>query len=408
MLLQTAGSGIERAVCETAGYSDAFTGSSKWNDFMTDTSWITANQKNIRYISEAYLRGKLSHAYIVEGDEDAGTLAFADYIAASLLCEQTAQLHRTGQMQQASQPEPLPRSEQIGQIMQLHRTGQMQQASQPELLPRSEQMGQIMQLHRTGLLANPEQIRGVGPGLLKPCGRCPACIRALSGNHPDIIHVTHEKDTVLAVSEIREQVVGDTAIKPYYGPYKIYIIPQAQLMNENAQNALLKTIEEPQEYVLVLLLTDNAEWFLPTIKSRCIRIRMADRSREETVRKLMDEDGTRALQIIREVSSMTAADIGKVSKELETMDRAKILQIFLFWLRDLLMFKTTGDSGRLYYQAFLNDIRYISGTVNYEAINQALEAWDILGSRLKANVKPDAAYEAFLLKVRQCYSGRIL
>ena len=90
-----------------------------------------------------------------------------------------------------------------------------------------------------------------------PCGTCRSCIQCDSGNQPDIIWVTHEKPTVISVDDIREQVNNDIIIKPYSSRYKIYIIPEAELMNPQAQNALLKTIEEPPEYAITMLLTNN-------------------------------------------------------------------------------------------------------------------------------------------------------
>ena len=63
-------------------------------------------------------------------------------------------------------------------------------------------------------------------------------------------------------------------IKPYQGPYKVYIIPQADMMTPQAQNALLKTIEEPPEYAVIMLLTENADTLLPTINSRCVMLKL--------------------------------------------------------------------------------------------------------------------------------------
>ena len=88
-----------------------------------------------------------------------------------------------------------------------------------------------------------------------PCGECHSCKQAKSGNHPDIIHVTHEKPNTISVDDIRTQVNNDIVIKPYSSPYKIYIIPEADLLSVQAQNALLKTIEEPPAYAVIFLLT---------------------------------------------------------------------------------------------------------------------------------------------------------
>ena len=90
------------------------------------------------------------------------------------------------------------------------------------------------------------------------CGVCKSCRQAQSGNHPDIRYVVREKAT-LGVKEIREQVVADVQIKPYSAKYKVYLISEAGKMTEEAQNALLKTIEEPPEYAVFLLMTEERE-----------------------------------------------------------------------------------------------------------------------------------------------------
>ena len=105
-----------------------------------------------------------------------------------------------------------------------------------------------------------------------PCMECDSCKRALSKNHPDIITITHEKPNSIGIEDIRIQLIDDVSIKPYTGPYKIYILNEAEKLTLQAQNALLKTIEEPPSYGVILLLTTNADTFLPTILSRCIRL----------------------------------------------------------------------------------------------------------------------------------------
>ena len=91
----------------------------------------------------------------------------------------------------------------------------------------------------------------------EPCQQCHSCKQALSGNQPDIIYLTHEKPGSIGVDDIRAQINGDVAIKPYSSPYKIYIISEAEKMTVQAQNALLKTVEEPPAYAVILLLYDR-------------------------------------------------------------------------------------------------------------------------------------------------------
>ena len=107
----------------------------------------------------------------------------------------------------------------------------------------------------------------------EPCGECKSCLQAAGGNHPDIIRIRREKATI-GVDDIRGQLNNTIAIKPYNSRYKIYIINEAEKMTEAAQNALLKTIEEPPEYAVILLLTDNMNMLLPTVLSRCVTLHL--------------------------------------------------------------------------------------------------------------------------------------
>lgn len=105
------------------------------------------------------------------------------------------------------------------------------------------------------------------------CNECTSCKKIEHGNHLDIIYVTHEK-TIISVDDIRQQINDNIDIKPYESEKKIYIVDEAELMKAEAQNALLKTIENPPEYAIILLLTNNADTFLPTILSRCVRLNL--------------------------------------------------------------------------------------------------------------------------------------
>ena len=107
---------------------------------------------------------------------------------------------------------------------------------------------------------------------IDPCMQCVSCKKVLSKNHPDIIYVTHEKPNSIGIDEIREQLIQDVGIKPYESPYKIYIVNDADKLTLQAQNALLKTIEEPPAYAVILLLASNPDALLPTITSRCVSL----------------------------------------------------------------------------------------------------------------------------------------
>ena len=106
-----------------------------------------------------------------------------------------------------------------------------------------------------------------------PCGVCPGCRKALAGIRPDIITVDDTEHKAMTVDPIRT-ARSDMFIRPNEGLRKIYIIPRGQDMNESAQNALLKILEEPPDYGAFLILTTSAERLLPTIRSRCAELQL--------------------------------------------------------------------------------------------------------------------------------------
>ena len=111
---------------------------------------------------------------------------------------------------------------------------------------------------------------------IRPCDKCPSCLRYIHHNHPDVIEIDKDPDkTMIGIDQIRQGVIQDMKLKPYEYPYKVYIIHQAHLLTEQAQNAILKTLEEPPEYVVIFLLSENMESFLPTIRSRCVTLKMS-------------------------------------------------------------------------------------------------------------------------------------
>jgi len=115
-----------------------------------------------------------------------------------------------------------------------------------------------------------------------PCGHCLPCRKALAGSHPDIITIDDPEKKTVSVDLIR-QLQADAYIRPNEGRHKVYLIPRAQDMTENAQNALLKLIEEPPAYAVFLLLAANAEKLLPTVRSRCAELRLEPVHQQEAL-----------------------------------------------------------------------------------------------------------------------------
>lgn len=105
----------------------------------------------------------------------------------------------------------------------------------------------------------------------RPCGHCPQCRKVMGGNHPDFITVDDPEKKTVPVELIR-QARADMYIQPNEGLRKIYLFPRAQDMGIPGQNALLKVLEEPPAYGVFLLLTDNPQKLLTTVRSRCVEL----------------------------------------------------------------------------------------------------------------------------------------
>lgn len=105
----------------------------------------------------------------------------------------------------------------------------------------------------------------------KPCMQCSACRKVLSGNHPDYITIDDPEKKTVPVDLIRE-ARADIYIRPNEAQKKIYLFPRAQDMGIPGQNALLKVLEEPPAYGVFILLTDNPDKLLPTVRSRCTEL----------------------------------------------------------------------------------------------------------------------------------------
>lgn len=110
-------------------------------------------------------------------------------------------------------------------------------------------------------------------GSQKPCRVCEPCRKIFSGNHPDFITVDDPEKKTVTVDLIR-QARSDIYIQPNESEYKIYLFPRAQDMGLPGQNALLKVLEEPPKYGIFLLLTDNPDKLLPTVRSRCTELKL--------------------------------------------------------------------------------------------------------------------------------------
>ena len=254
-------------------------------------------------------------------------------------------------------------------------------------------------------------------GNSEPCGKCHSCRQAESGNHPDIIRVTHEKPNSISVDDIRTQVNNTVDIKPYQGPYKVYIIPQADLMTPQAQNAILKTIEEPPAYAVFLLLTENAEMLLirkylmenleiPDYKAdMCTAFAQGNVGRaimlanSEHFNEIREE----AVQLLKHIHDMELSEIVAAVKNISVykLEITDYLDIIMIWYRDVLLYKATKEIDKVVFKDQLQSIKEQARKSSYEGIELILESLEKAKARLKANVNFDLVMELLFLTIKE-------
>lgn len=345
-----------------------------WNDVVGLTQ-LTDNLQN------AIKHNKISHAYLIQGEKLSGKRMVADIFARALQCE----------------------------------------------------AGKESSEHQQTLFEMPSE--ATGP---RPCNQCRSCKQAINGNHPDIIYVTHEKPNVISVDNIRQQVNGDIDIKPYSGDYKIYIIDEAEKMNVQAQNALLKTLEEPPSYAVILLLATRAEAMLQTVLSRCVvlntkpvaedlikhflmqKVQIPDyrasicasfargnvgRAIELASNEVFDHMKSSVLGLLKHITELEtnqiAAEVKKITEE--KFDTNDYLDLCFIWYRDVLLYKACGGFGSPCPVIFKEEMTALESAAkhyHYEAVERIIHAIDRARSRIAANVNFDLTMELMFLDMK--------
>ena len=276
----------------------------------------------------------------------------------------------------------------------------------------------------------------------EPCGNCRSCKQAMERNQPDIIFIGQDemmeekKTKSISVDDIRTLLNNDIVIKPYSSKYKIYIVDHAEKMNVQAQNALLKTIEEPPAYGVIILLTSNADSFLQTILSRCILLNVKTVEEELIKKHLMkkyqvpdyraevcaafaqgnvgkaiqlaasdsfNEMKQDVLALVKKMDDVEIYELPLTIKNVNTHKQRieEYLDLMTLWYRDILYLKATDDVNNLIFKDEVYDIKKQAAKKSYSGIEKILQAIELTRTRLKANVNFDLVIEMLLLTIKE-------
>jgi len=269
-----------------------------------------------------------------------------------------------------------------------------------------------------------------------PCMICHSCKQAITNNQPDIIRLSHEKPNTIGVEDIREQINKDIQIKPYSSSRKVYIINDGDKMTQQAQNALLKTLEEPPEYVVIIILTNNVMLLLDTLVSRCSVLNMKP-VKDSIVRKYLmetlhvpdyqadicvafargnigkakslassedfDNIKEEAITVLKNIQEMDVSDLIIAIKKIGEykLNIQDYLDILIIWYRDVLLFKATYDATNLIFKEEVKYIKEQASKSAYEGIEIIIKAIEKAKQRLDANVNFDLVLELLLLTIKE-------
>lgn len=269
----------------------------------------------------------------------------------------------------------------------------------------------------------------------EPCMTCHSCKQVMSGNHPDLIYVKHEKPGSIGVDDVREQINDTIMIRPYSSYYKIYIVDEAEKMTVQSQNALLKTIEEPPSYAVIILITTNQEAFLPTILSRCVQMKLKP-LKDFTIKSYLTQNlhipekdadicaafargnlgkaihlassdefkelFQKVMVLVKNVGTMDISMLLDCIREMkeQNFDIGEVLDLMQLWYRDVLMFKVTKDMNLLIFKDEYKMINETGEKVDYAGLEAILAAIDTARTRLNANVNMELAMELLLLTMK--------
>lgn len=271
--------------------------------------------------------------------------------------------------------------------------------------------------------------------LTDSCGQCDACTLFDHQNHPDVHYLRPSEDKKgITVSQIRDELVTDMQIRPYLDSYKIYVVEQADTMNQQAQNALLKTIEEPPAYGIILLLAESSSAFLPTILSRCVRISLSPLPSSLVEKALlsfgMDQEkaaiyaaysqgcigqalslsGDETFASLRRelfdfLGNVPSLPMTKVLNGGKLLDEYKssldtVFSLMTMWFRDVAVYKETGDRTLLFCPDYEDPIAACAAYYGFDRIADITEAVRDTYRKLMSNVNASLAADCLMIALK--------
>jgi DNA polymerase III subunit delta' len=302
------------------------------------------------------------------------------------------------------------------------------QVSHAYLITGPEQIGKTtLALEFSRLL----QCQGRDAGSPEPCGACDSCRKIAAGSHPDVRLVVRPADKRILPVELVREVIHAANLAPSVGPWRIFILPEIERMPAASANALLKTLEEPPERVVLLLTCSEPEALLPTVVSRCQLVPTQPPTAEEIRQGLIERwsvEPERATELtalaqgrigwaiaaaqgpelaqaraesLARLVSLTGASRDERLRAAGTLasdtDAAReVVELWLFWWRDVVL-SACGARGLASALEARAEAERQGRALGVERAQGFLTALVEAREALEANANPQLAIEALLL-----------
>ncbi len=276
----------------------------------------------------------------------------------------------------------------------------------------------------------------------RPCLTCASCKKIAHGNHPDVtVQERVAGKTGIGVGEVREQIAA-TAYRPYEGRVRVWIIAEAELLTEEAQNALLKTLEEPPGSMVMILVSSSEAALLPTVSSRCRSVRFTAVPTEDVVQELTRRGAepataaqlaqlsrgrpgvalawleNKALWELRTstldlLTTLHGAELWPALETAARLDKLRageearqslnaVLETARLWYRDLLQLAGTGNEASVANQDRLEDLRRLAGEGGLRRPRRALELLLEAAEHFKSNLNGRLVLQRLCLNLARC------
>ena len=267
-------------------------------------------------------------------------------------------------------------------------------------------------------------------GGVEACYDCHACKRILKNNHPDLIYVEAQNLKSISVGDIREKVNDTVEIKPYSSLYKVYIIDKADSMTVQAQNALLKTMEEPPEYAVIILIAQSLDRFLPTIKSRCIKLHISLISNQVILEKLrslgIDSELSKSLasfsrgnlakaltfsreeniniykeniNILTNISSSNSIELYDYAELINAREnKMDFMDFCLMWYRDILLLSVNKNAENLIFKSEYRTLRKLTSVYSFSDLENITDSINHAIEELSSNVNSKYVIKLMLMQ----------